>query len=199
VVRGALSGVPAVALALLAFGHVAWASVHAPQPAAIGIAAVGDAVLRGRALPPPDQTADLPASAQPALAEYRRREAVFKSALTPPRGATPDETRLFEQRVGIERVVFSLFDRRESARVAAAYALDADLGFQEIDFIDGLLRNRQQPWLAPYLNLVAGALKLCGGDEPGGRRQLAAARDAGQPLIRLVAEDLLREKRCPSD
>ena len=178
---------------------VAWPSATVQQPATSGVAAVAEAVLRGRAMPPPEQTADLPPSVQPTLAEYRRREAAFKSALTPPRGATAEETRLFEQRIGIERVVFSLFDRRESGRVAAAYALDADLGFQEIAFIDELLRNRQQPWLAPYLNLVAGDLKLCAGDEAGGRRRLAAARDGGHPLIRLVAQDLLREKRCTAE
>ena len=197
-VRGAFPGAQTVAAALVA-AAIGWPAARAQEPAAAGIAAIGDAVLRGRAMPPPEHTADLAASVQPQIAEYRRREAAFKSALTPPRGATPDETRLFEQRVGIERVVFSLFDRRESARVAAAYALDADLGFQQIEFIDGLLRNRQQPWLAPYLNLVSGDLKLCAGDDAGGRRQLAAARDGGHLLIRLIAEDLLRGKRCPAE
>jgi hypothetical protein len=103
---------------------------------------------------------------------------------------------VFEQRVGIERVIFCLFARRESARVAAAYALDADIGFGQAAFMDGLLRDRSQPWLAPYLNLIAGDLKLCEGQVGEGRRQLASARDGGHPLIRLVAETLLTHKQC---
>ena len=61
-----------------------------------------------------------------------------------------------------------------------------------------------EPWLAPYLNLVAGPRKLCASQlEPtasqprrdeiadDGRRQLTRARDGGHPLIRVAAEHLL--------
>jgi hypothetical protein len=128
--------------------------------------------LFGVTLPPPDATADLPADVQPLLTAYRRREAAFKSRLVPPKGATDAEQRLFGERVNIERVVFSLFERGDSAQVASMYALDADLDFRQPDFVDAMLRGLTQKWLAPYLNLVAGDLKLCRGDETG-RRQLS--------------------------
>jgi hypothetical protein len=156
-----------------------------------GVAAVADAVLAGRMMPPPDRTTELPSDVQSRLAEYRRCETTFASAITPPRGATPEEERLFEQRVGIERVVFCLFPKQDVAHVASAYALDADLGFAEAAFIDTLLRDLRQRWLAPYLNLIAGALKLCDGRITEGRRQLALARGGGEPLIRAVADHLL--------
>jgi hypothetical protein len=154
--------------------------------------------LFGTALPPAVATADLPADVQPSLTAYRRREASFRSRLVPPKGATDEEQRVFAERVNIERVVFSLFDRGDSAQVASMYALDADLDFRQPDFVDAMLRGLTQKWLAPYLNLVAGDLKLCNGDEAG-RRQLTQARDGGQPLIKAAAERLLREKRCIDD
>src|SRR6185295_3482133 len=89
--------------------------------------AVAVALLFGRPMPPPETTAGLPVALQSRLAYYRKREATFHSGLTPPPGATPDEQRSFEQRVGIERVVFSLFDRKDSARIASLYALDVDV------------------------------------------------------------------------
>jgi hypothetical protein len=89
-------------------------------------------------------------------------------------------------------VIFSLFARKDSAKVATGYALDADLD-HEASFIDGLLRNLPVPWLAPYLNLIAGHRKLCDGRADDGRRQLARARDGGHPLIRVAALHLLDE------
>jgi hypothetical protein len=160
-------------------------------PELTGVAAVADAVLAGHMMPPPDRTTQLPSDLQVRLAEYRRCEAAFTSGITPPRGATPEEERLFEQRVGIERVVSCLFPKHDVAHVASAYALDADLGFGEAAFIDTLLRDLPQRWLAPYLNLIAGALKLCDGKITDGRRQLAQARGGGEPLIRAVADHLL--------
>jgi hypothetical protein len=183
----------------IVFALACSSSAFAQQPSVPVAAALADTLLLGQPLPPANRTADAPAAIQPALASYRKREAAFKSGLTPPRGATPDEQRVFEQRSGIERVVFCLFDRRDSARIASSYALDADIGFSQAEFIDGLLRHLSQPWLAPYLNLVAGDLKLCAGQEESGRRQLAAARDGGHPLVQFVAQALLREKRCATD
>jgi hypothetical protein len=158
--------------------------------------AVADALLWGRPMPPATVTADLPSDERDLLASYRRREATFRSTLTPPPRATAEEAVVFATRVGIERVVFSLFDRRESARVAAMYALDADVGFTQPGFADVMLRGLTQKWLAPYLNLVAGDLRVCVGRETEGRRQLIAARDGGHPLIKLIAEQLLEQKRC---
>ena len=139
---------------------------------------------------PPDRTIGLPADAQKRLDEYRQREQSFKSGLAPPRGGSAEEHGLYQRRVGIERVIVSLFPRKDSAKVAAGFALDADLD-REAPFIDGLPRNLPVPWLAPYLNLVAGHRKLCAGAAEDARRQLARARDGGHPLIRVAALHLL--------
>ena len=116
-------------------------------------------------------------------------------------------------------MLFCLFPRKDIARVAAGYASDADVSYEwegasdpprrEAAFIDGLLRDLQQPWLAPYLDLIAGHRKLCASQLPGGeseanraaiagagRRQIARARDGGHPLIRVAAEHLLAAGRC---
>ena len=172
-----------------------------------------------RGCPPAEVTADLPRNVQSQLAEYRERERAFRSGLTPPPGATPDERETYDRRVGIERVVFCLFARGDSAKVAPQYALDADIepdwqGLPEMPrreakFIDRLLADLPKPWLAPYLNLVAGHRKLCASEMDGpaadarsealtadARRQLTRARDSGNRVIRLVAEQLLTSGRC---
>ena len=184
-----------------------------------GAAAVADAVLWGKEMPPAEVTAALPRNVQSQLAEYRERERAFRSGLTPPPGATPEERDTYERRVGIERVVFCLFSRSDSAKVAPQYALDADIepdwqGLPEMPrreakFIDRLLADLPKPWLAPYLNLVAGHRKLCAGEMDGSaadarsreltadaRRQLTLARNGGNRVIRVVAEQLLASGRC---
>ena len=204
-----------VVLTLLATCTIA----NAGKPESSGAAAVAEAVLWGREMATADYTADLPRNVQSQLAEYRERERVFRSGLTPPPGATPEERETYERRVGIERVVFCLFARGDSARVAPQYALDADIepdwqGLPEMPrreakFIDGLLADLPRPWLAPYLNLVAGHRKLCASEMDGSaadarsramtedaRRQLARARDGGNRLIRVVADRLLASGRC---
>lgn len=191
--------------------------VRAQPPS--GAAAVADAILWGLPMAPAWRTADLEREVRDRLAEYRLRERTFRSALKPPRGATPVERGLFDKRVAIERVLFCLFPRRDIARFAASYASDAEVaheweGFadpprREAAFIDSLFGNLRQTWLAPYLNLVAGHRKLCAsqlkGPEPeaarralaeDARRQIARARDSGQPLIRAAAEHLLTNPRC---
>ena len=115
--------------------------------------------------------------------------------------------------------MFCLFPAGDSAKVAPQYALDADIepdwqGMPEMPrreakFIDRLLADLPKPWLAPYLNLVAGHRKLCASEMDGAaaddrsramtsdaRRQLAKARDGGNRLIRIVAERLLTTGRC---
>jgi hypothetical protein len=184
-----------------------------------GAAAVADAVLWGKEMAPAEATAGLPRNVQSELAAYRDRERAFRSGLTPPPGATEEERHTYERRVGIERVVFCLFSRGDSAKVAPQYALDADIepdwqGLAEMprreaQFIDRLLADLPKPWLAPYLNLVAGHRKLCASEMDGSaadarsealtaeaRRQLARARDSGNRVIRLVAEQLLISGRC---
>ena len=102
---------------------------------------------------------------------------------------------MFEQRVGIERVVFCLFPRRDSARVAALYALDVDVSLtwegaselprREAAFIDQLLSDLPQPWLAPYLNLIAAHRRLCASELEAGAPESergAWMRDAQRQL-----------------
>jgi len=192
---------------------------HAQTGAASGAAAVARAVLWGTAMPPAEGTVDLPRDVQPLLSEYRQREHAFRSALKAPPGATSVEQAVFDQRVAIERVLFCLYPRRDIARVAATYASDADVSSEwdgsadmprrEAAFIDDLLRDLQQKWLAPYLHLIAGHRKLCASQMEGlasdgarsalaeeGRRQIAHAGNGGQPLIRVAAEHLLATDRC---
>ena len=195
------------------------AAIAAPAGELSGAAAIADAVLWGKEMPASALTPDLPRNVQSQLAEYRERERVFHSGLTPPPGATTEERETYQRRVGIERVVFCLFPRGDSAKVAPQYALDADIepdwqGMPEMPrrearFIDRLLADLPKPWLAPYLNLVAGHRKLCASEMDGeaadarsreltedARRQLTRARDGGNRLIRIVAEQLLATGRC---
>jgi hypothetical protein len=204
----------ALVVTVLAAGTVAGA-----DGALSGAAAIADAVLWGKEMPASALTADLPKNVQSQLVDYRERERVFHSGLTPPPGATPEESETYQRRVGIERVVFCLFPRGDSAKVAPQYALDADIEpdwqgqpempRREARFIDRLLADLPKPWLAPYLNLVAGHRKLCASEMDGtgadarsramtedARRQLTRARDGGNRLIRIVAEQLLTTGRC---
>ena len=176
-----------------------------------GAARVADVLLWGMPMAPASQTSDLPADAQKPLGDYRIREQAFRSALKTAPNASPDEQALFEKRVGIERVIFCLFPRRDIAKLAASYASDADVSEmwegadgprREAAFIDNLLHDLPQPWLAPYLNLIAGHRKLCASQLDGSdalrdataadaRRQLTRARDGGHPLVRVAADYLL--------
>ena len=160
-----------------------------------GAAAIAQALLLGLPMAPIERTTGLPSDAQKRLIDYRQREATFKSRLKPSPGASEDERQLYERRIGIERVIFSLFPRGDSARVAASYALDADFE-RGARFIDGLLRDLPVRWLAPYLNLVAGHEKLCTGRPDEARRQLVVARESGHPLIRIAAQELIESGTC---
>lgn len=215
-VRTAFSGAHALAIAAAVL-LAGWTTAAAGELS--GAAAIADAVLWGKEMPASALTADLPRNVQSQLTEYLERERAFRTAITPPPGATEQERETYDRRVGIERVVFCLFPRGDSAKVAPQYALDADIepdwqGMPEMPrreakFIDRLLADLPKPWLAPYLNLVAGHRKLCASEMDGAaaddrsramtddaRRQLAKARDGGNRLIRIVAERLLTTGRC---
>ena len=155
-----------------------------------GATAVTHALVAAVPLAAPDQMGALPADAQKRADEYRERERQFRSGLTPPKGGSDEELQLHESRVRVERVIVSLFDRKDAPKVAAGFALDIDFD-REVPFIDELLRNLPVPWLAPYLNLIAGHRKLCAGATEDARRQLGRARDGGHPLIRVAALHLL--------
>jgi hypothetical protein len=178
-----------------------------------GAAAVADALTWGSPMVSAARASDLPPDAQKAVSDYRGREKAFRSGLKAARNPSQDERELFQKRVNVERVVFCLFPRRDIARIAASYASDADVSDEwegadgprhEAAFIDGLLGDLPEPWLAPYLNLIAGHRKLCASELVGGgtqaqrdataadaRRQLTRARDGGHPLIRVASEYLL--------
>lgn len=155
-----------------------------------GAAAVTHALVSGVPIAAANQMSALPPDAQKRLDVYRERERLFTSAMAPPRGGSAEELQLYESRVRVERVIVSLFDRKDAPKVAAGFALDVDFD-REAPFIDELLRNLPVPWLAPYLNLIAGHRKLCAGATEDARRQLARARDGGHPLIRVAALHLL--------
>ena len=161
-----------------------------------GAAAIAQALVLGLSMPPVDRTMGLQSDVQKRLIEYRQREATFKSGLRPSPGASAGELDLYERRTGIERVIVSLFQRGDSARIATSYAMDADLDGGGARFIDGLLQDLPVRWLAPYLNLVAGHELLCAGQRDEARRHLAGAREGGHPLIRTAAEHLLETGQC---
>jgi len=161
---------------------------HNQLPA--GAAAVTRTLVSGVPIAAPDEMGALPPDALKRADAYRERERQFRSGLTPPKGGSDEELQLYESRVRVERVIVSLFDRKDAPKVAAGFALDVDFD-REVAFVDELLRNLPVPWLAPYLNLIAGHRKLCAGATEDGRRQLARARDGGHPLIRVAALHLL--------
>jgi hypothetical protein len=218
VVRTALSRGNVFAIAAAASILAVWTATPGAGELS-GAAAIADAVLWGKEMPATALTADLPRNVQSQLSDYLQRERTFRSGITPPPGATDEERETYGRRVGIERVVFCLFPRGDSAKVAPQYALDVDIepdwqGMPEMPrreakFLDQLLADLPKPWLAPYLNLVAGHRKLCASEMDGAkaddrsramtsdaRRQLARARDGGNGLIRFVAERLLTTGRC---
>jgi hypothetical protein len=176
--------------ALFAAQVLAAASPDFHQPLPAGAAAITRALVSGVPIAALNQMGGLPPDALKRADAYRERERQFKSGLTPPKGASDEELQLYESRVRVERVIVSLFDRKDAPKVAAGFALDVDFD-HEAPFIDELLRNLAVPWLAPSLNLIAGHRKLCAGAIEDGRRQLARARDAGHPLIRVAALHLL--------
>jgi hypothetical protein len=161
-------------------------------------AAIAEALLIGAPMPAADVSPGLPADAQKQLVEFHAREASFRSALTPPPGADREERALYEKRVGFERVIFSLFPRRDSAKTAAGFALDVDLD-RPAAFADELLRDLPVPWLAPYLNLLAGHAKLCGERPAEATHTLTLAQKGGNPLIRVAADYLIDNPSCLAD
>ena len=176
--------------ALLAAQVLAAASPDFHQPLPAGAAAITRALVSGVPIAAPDQMGGLPPDALKRAEAYRERERQFRSGLTPPKGGSDEELQLYESRVRVERVIVSLFDSKDAPKVAAGFALDVDFD-REAAFIDELLRNLPVPWLAPYLNLIAGHRKLCAGATEDGRRQLGRARDGGHALIRVAALHLL--------
>jgi hypothetical protein len=166
-------------------------SISASPPAGAdelsGAAAIADAVLWGREMTAAALAPDLPRNVQADVAGYRERERAFRSALTPPPGATPGERETYDRRVGIERVVFCLFPRGDSAKVAPQYALDADIepDWQGMPEMPRREVHRSAAGRSPQA--VAGAVPESGGGAPeavrernGWRRGRCAERGDGR-------------------
>ena len=87
--------------------------------------------------------------------------------------------------------------------VASDWAGSAEPPRREATFVNRLLTDLTQPWLAPYLNLIAGHRRLCASqiagedpqDGPRAKGQLALAANSGHPLIRAVAEHVITTAR----
>jgi hypothetical protein len=186
-----------------------------------GAPAVMESLLFGFEMAPPARTSGLPADAQPALAKYRERARLFRPTIQPPADLDRPEGSMYRKYVGLERALFCLFDRPDSLQLAEAYLKQARLFYEWEGFADSplaeavsadaFLAGHPSSPLAPYAQLFSGHRKLCavsgleGLDPASGRArqiareadsQLALARDAGYPLIRIVAEYLLTTRKC---
>jgi hypothetical protein len=186
-----------------------------------GAAAVMESLLYGFEMAPAGRTASLPADAQRTLARYRQRERTFKPTITRPTNLDGPEGSGYLKRVGIERALFSLLDRPDGLQLAEEYSTQITLLYEWEGFADSplteaasadafLAQHRGSP-VAPYVQLFAGHRKLCAvsgldGLDPKSDRalsiardadaQLKAARNAGHPLLRIVADYLLTSRKC---
>jgi hypothetical protein len=186
-----------------------------------GAAAVMESLLFGFEIAPAALTAGLPADAARSLATYRQRERLFTPTIAPPENLDGPEGSLYAKRVGIERALFCLLDRPDSLQVAEDYATQIKLFYEwegfanapltEADSADDYLAQHPTSAAVPYVQLFAGHRKLCAvsgmedldpASDRGQRiardaiRQLTAARNAGHPLLRMVADYLLTSRKC---
>jgi hypothetical protein len=192
------------------------------QPAAPrGVAAVIESVLWGYDMPPSDRTAGVPADVERGLETYRERERLFESTVDRPANLDGPEGSIYLKRVRFEHLVFSLFDRPESMRLAGEFGAQIRLVYEweglassplaEAESADLFLRERPDSPITAYVQLFAGHRKLCAlssfeGLDPDSERaqeiareadaQLRAARDSAHPLIRIVAEHLIATRSC---
>lgn len=205
---------------LLAFGvalHLALAQTSGSSDGA----AVVEALVYGFEMAPATRTSGLPPDAQRRLARYRQREASFTSTLTPPADLDGPLGSLYFKRVRMARAVFSLVDRPDARALAESLVENLEVLYEWEGFADSPLReaasadafvaeHRASP-VASYLRLFAGHRRLCATSgleglnpqSPEGQRvaaeaesQLAEARDAGDPVLRVAAEYLLRTRKC---
>lgn len=186
-----------------------------------GAAAVGESLLFGFEPPPASRTNGLPGDVQRRLHQYRERARLFRPTIPRPGTLDGPAGSLYLKRVGLQRAVFSLFDRPDSLRLAESFATSIQLLYEWEGFADSplsearsadryLQENAGSP-IAAYVQLFAGHRRLCArsgfqGLDPNsedGRRvaataqaQLAGARDSGDPLLRSVAEYLLEARSC---
>jgi hypothetical protein len=186
-----------------------------------GAAAIMESLLFGFEIAPPRRTAGLPIEIDRSLARYRARARMFRPTIQRPADLDGPAGSLYYKRVGVERALFSLFDHANSMQLAEDFATSVALSYEWEGFADVplgeaasadsfLVLHPNSP-IAGYVRLFAGHRKLCAvsgleGLDPGSDRgqqvareadrQLAQARDDGQPLIRIVAEYLLTTRKC---
>jgi hypothetical protein len=195
------------------------ALVQPTEPTAA--AAIMEALLYGFEMAPADRTTGLPSDAQRSLARYRQRERRFKATIPRPSNLDGPEGSAYFKRVGLERALFSLIDRPDSLRLADEYSTQiallyewegfADSPLQEAASADEFLTQHRNSPVAPYVHLFAGHRKLCAvsgleGLDPNSDTaqgiardadaDLRTARNAGHPLIRIVADYLLASRKC---
>jgi hypothetical protein len=167
------------------------------------------ALLFGFEMPPPPRS---PASLAQAVTRYRDRERTLKTRLGPPPPGDVESAN-YSKHVGLERSLYALFDRDDSAEMAAAYAAparllyewegDPDAPRQEAEYAEEFLAAHPETPLAPYLHLFAGHREMCAASLEGGkgvdeiaRSHLLAAGKSTVPLIRYVADFIRRSHWC---
>ena len=186
-----------------------------------GAAAILESLLFAFKLAPPTRTVGLPADAQRSLVKYRERDRLFKPTIKRPKSLDTPEGSVYFQRVALERALFCLYDRSDSLHMAEEYATELRLFYEWEGFAEGplteaasadaFLAKHRNSFVAPFALLFAGHRKLCAVSgsrdlDPKSDRaraiardadmQLGLARDAGHPLIRIVAEYLLETRKC---
>jgi hypothetical protein len=186
-----------------------------------GAAAIMESLLFGFEMAPATRTAGLPADARRSLGNYRERERLFKPTIKRPDNLDGPEGSEYFKRLGLERALFCLFDTSDSLQLAEEYSTQirllyewegfADSPLTEAASADAFLAEHRNSSIAPYVRLFAGHRKLCAvsgleGVNPKSDRavaiasdadmQLRLARDAGHPLIRIVADYLLKTRKC---
>src|SRR4029450_2220281 len=208
-----------ISLGPIAFFMLAFGQAHEP----IDAGALTESLLWGFEMAPPNRTSGLPADGQRRLVEYRRRERSCRQTVPRPQDRDRDGPlgSLYFKRVGLERALFSLNNRKDSLALAESFATTvkwlyewegfADSPLLEASSADEFLAQHRTSPLAAYLQLFAGHRKLCAASgldrlDPQSARdgriareadaQLSAARDSGDPLIRVVAEYLLERRKC---
>jgi hypothetical protein len=180
-----------------------------------------ESLLYGFEMAPQSRTSGLPNDIQQSLETYRERERIFKPTIKPPANFDGPEGSAYRKRVGLERALFCLFDRADSAQLANDLSTQitliyeweglADSPLAEAGSADAFLAQHRNSPIAPYIQLFAGHRKQCAvsgfeGLDPKSNRalrlahdadvQLKLAREAGHPLLRIVAEHLLTTRKC---
>lgn len=193
--------------------------VQPPEPT--GAAAIMESLMYGFEMARPSRTADLPPETQGSLAKYRERERIFsrrsnvRRVLAAHRGPCTSSAW-----AGSAHCSAALIDPT-SRHLAEEYSTQVRLLYEwegfaaspltETASADAFLAQHRNSPVAPYAQLFAGHRRRCAvsgleGLDPKSEkvrgiardadRQLELARDAGHPLIQIVADYLVRTTKC---